>query len=53
MSDFFEGLKIAKKYDRDELAKKWGYKSHQALSRGVVTPQREKIIILFVTKKVG
>ena len=51
MSVFFEGLRIAKKYDRNELAGKWGYKSRQALSRGVVTPQREKIIILFVTKK--
>ena len=51
MSVFFEGLRIAKKYDRNELVRKWGYESRQAISRGVVTPQHEKIIILFVTKK--
>ena len=36
MSVFFEGLRIAKKYDRNELARKWGYESRQAISRGVV-----------------
>jgi hypothetical protein len=32
------------------LAAAWGYESHHAISRGVVTPQGEKVIILFVTR---
>lgn len=43
-------LKIGEKYSRPELANRWGYVSHHAISRGVVTPQGTKIIILFVTK---
>src|SRR5436190_22707933 len=43
-------LKIGARYTRPELAKEWGYDSHHAISRGVVTPQGEKVIILFVTR---
>jgi hypothetical protein len=43
-------LTIGTKYPRPELAQRWGYKSHHALSRGVVTPQGEKILLLFVTR---
>lgn len=43
-------LLIGEEYDRDMLAKLWGYKKRQAISRGIVTPAKEKIIILFVTK---
>ena len=37
-------LTIGAKYTRPELAERWGYESHHALGRGVVTPQGEKII---------
>src|SRR5262245_24504225 len=43
-------LTIGSKYTRPELAKRWGYESHHALSRGVVTPQGENAILLFVTR---
>jgi hypothetical protein len=43
-------LTIGAKYARPELAERWGYSSHHAISRGVVTPQGEKLIILFVTR---
>lgn len=48
MDMFF--LTIGTKYARPELAKRWGYESHHAISRGVVTPQGESVIILFVTR---
>src|SRR3954470_24891243 len=43
-------LVIGAKYTRPELATRWGYSSHHAISRGVVTPQGEKVILLFVTR---
>src|SRR5262245_46674101 len=43
-------LTIGGKYARPELAQRWGYESHHAISRGVVTPQGEKVILLFVTR---
>jgi hypothetical protein len=43
-------LVIGAKYTRPELASRWGYSSHHAISRGVVTPQGEKIIFIFVTR---
>ena len=43
-------LTIGAKYTRPDLAAAWGYESHHAISRGVVTPQGEKVIILFVTR---
>lgn len=46
----FKKLVVGKQYDRPELARIWGYRGHQALSRGVVTPIKSNIIILFVTK---
>ena len=51
MSVNFENLKIGRQYDRPYLAKVWGYKGFQAISRGVVTPARTDYIILFVTKE--
>ncbi len=47
----FDTLEIGKKYDRPELATLWGYKSFQAISKGVVTPRGTDFIILFVTKE--
>jgi hypothetical protein len=46
----FENLIIGKAYSRNFIAKKLGYKSFQAISRGVVTPRSINCIILFVTK---
>ncbi|MFY0678233.1 MAG: hypothetical protein JXR18_13195 [Neptuniibacter sp.] len=47
----FDSLKIGEKYDRPYLSELWGYKGHQAISRGVITPSGTNIIILFVTKE--
>ena len=46
----FKKLKIGEEYQRAFLADLWGYKGHQAISRGVVTPAGTKKIILFVTR---
>jgi hypothetical protein len=46
----FDAIAFGKSYDRPFLAKLWGYQSHNALSRGVVTPVNSKYIIFFVTK---
>jgi hypothetical protein len=43
-------LTIGTKYTRPELAQRWGYESHHALDKGVVTPKGEKFILLFVTR---
>jgi putative restriction endonuclease len=43
-------LVIGEKYTRPELAERWSYSSHHAIGKGVVTPQGEKVIILFVTR---
>ena len=47
----FEKLKLGIEYERTFLADLWGYKGHQAISRGVVTPTGTSKIILFVTKE--
>ena len=47
----FKKLKIGEEYQRAFLADLWGYKGHQAISRGVVTPTGSEKIILFVTKE--
>jgi putative restriction endonuclease len=47
----FNDLTIGGFYDRIHLAKLWGYKAHQAISRGVITPANSNSIVLFVTKE--
>ncbi|PWG80646.1 HNH endonuclease [Pararcticibacter amylolyticus] len=47
----FSKIKVGNTYDRPQLAKLWGYQSHQAFSRGVFTPVNTNRIILFVTKE--
>ena len=47
----FKELKRGEEYERTFLADLWGYKGHQAISRGVVTPAGTEKIILFVTKE--
>lgn len=47
----FKELKIGQVYERPFLAELWGYQGFQAISRGVVTPSKTNVIILFVTKE--
>ena len=43
-------VELFHEYSQIELAEKWGYKSYDAIRRGIVTPSGTNIIILFVTK---
>ncbi len=47
----FERIQVGKAYDRPTLAALWGYKTWSAIGRGVVTPARENVIVLFITKE--
>lgn len=46
-----EVLELGRLYTRPQLAKLWGYRSFHAISRGVVTPRDDDVIILFVTRE--
>ncbi|MDR3685653.1 MAG: DUF2075 domain-containing protein [Coriobacteriia bacterium] len=46
----FSVLNVGTRYSRDDLARLWGLKGRQAISRGVVTPAGASQIILFVTE---
>ena len=46
----FESLKLFGEYDQKTLAALWGYKSYDAIRRGIVTPANSNVIILFVTE---
>jgi len=45
----FKKLVVGNEYARKELAEVWGYQGFQGLSRGVITPRKSNVIILFVT----
>jgi hypothetical protein len=47
----FDSIPKGSEWDRNELAKLWGYQSFHALARGVVTPAGQKHIVLFVTEQ--
>jgi hypothetical protein len=47
----FESLSIGNKYNRPALAKLWGYKSYNAISRGVFSPQGMNVHIFYITKE--
>jgi len=47
---YLSPLKIGDVYDRPKLASLWELAGHQAISRGVFTPSRTKLIFLFVTR---
>ena len=47
----FDTVVVGNSYSRQQLAQLWGYSGYQALARGVVTPQNDDKIILFVTKE--
>lgn len=46
----FSRIKLGNLYDRPMLAAMWGYESFQAIAKGVVTPKRQNLIVLFVTR---
>jgi hypothetical protein len=46
----FTNILIGKEYDRPELARLWGYKSFNAISRGVFSPKNKNILVFFITK---
>lgn len=48
---FFTGMPVGSRWTRRDLATLWGYKGEHGLMRGVVTPQSDNKIILFVTEK--
>ena len=50
MAISFCNLTIGTEYSRHKLASVWGYQSFHAIARGVVTPQNDNKIILFVTR---
>ncbi len=47
----FEKFSLNKLYSRNFIAERMGYKSFQAISKGVVTPKNSNVIVLFVTKE--
>lgn len=47
----FSTLIIGQQYSRPTLSKLWGYKSYNAISRGVFSPKGENVLIFFVTKE--
>jgi HNH endonuclease len=46
----FTNILIGKKYDRPWLAKQWGFRGFEAISRGVFCPRGGGQIVLFVTR---
>ena len=51
MTVSFKSLKVGHTYSRNELAETWGYKSFHAIARGIVTPQSDNKIIIFITEE--
>lgn len=47
----FDSVRLHQSYSRHDLAGLWGYNGIQGLSRGVVTPGGQPLIILFVTRE--
>lgn len=47
----FESIKVGTEWNRNQLARLWGFKSFHAIARGVFTPADDDKIILFVTEE--
>lgn len=45
----FDSIRVGENYSRPQLSTIWGYQSHQAISRGIVTPKDSPFVILFAT----
>ncbi|MBN2035706.1 MAG: HNH endonuclease [Chitinispirillaceae bacterium] len=46
----FSSISVGSRYERKFLAKLWGYKEYQAISKGVFSPRGQNILIFFITK---
>lgn len=46
----FDSIQVGQLYDRPALARLWGYQTHHAISRGVVTPAGQSLLVFFVTR---
>lgn len=44
----FEAIIIGQKYSRPTLAKLWGYRSFNAISRGIFSPQGMNFLIFII-----
>lgn len=51
MAIVFSEIRLNHTYGRPELAKLWGYQSFNAISRGVVSPRDQPILVFFVTRE--
>lgn len=51
MAVSFAKITKGAEYSRNTLADIWGYSSYHAIARGVVTPQGDNKIIIFVTEE--
>jgi putative restriction endonuclease len=47
----FTTIIVGREYDRPTLAKLWGYETYNAISRGVISPKGENILVFFITKE--
>ena len=47
----FSTIRPGRTYSRNELAEIWGYASYHAIARGIVTPQNDNKIIIFITEE--
>ncbi len=47
----FTNIQLHADYTRPQLAVIWGFKSYEAISRGIVTPAGAPYVILFITKE--
>lgn len=51
MSVTFGKIEVGNTYSRNDLAILWGYKSFHAIARGIVTPQGDNKIVVFITEE--
>ena len=51
MAISFKDMKIGAEYTRPELARLWGLRGYEALSRGIVTFADVPIVVLFITEE--
>ncbi len=49
MAVSFDKLQVGSEYSRPYLARLWGYRTYNAIARGIITPKRSNKIVLFVT----
>ena len=47
----FNNIRVGAFYSRNTLAELWGYASYHAIARGIVTPQNDNKIIIFITEE--